>query len=518
MDTIIKELKEQINGTVLHEDTDLKRYRRDQSIYEIQPKCVVLPSSVEDLSKTIELSLDAKIPITPRGGGSGTAGAGLGEGIVIAFGKKEAMTHIVKFDDSKTSPLITVESGAIHDRVQDFLKARGLYLPADPSSGSFCQIGGNIATKASGPHALRHGSIDRYLKHLKFVSNLGEVVDTADESTIPKRMINKLQQLKESIARDEITVKRLRERKNKKIASGYNLFALIEDLPMGELVAQVLVGSIGTLGVVTEATLRTEPYIDGKATVVLPFENLNEAGDAVQYIRDLGVAAIEIISSSTVQMVRTRKNQSFGTLPPDAHLLLVELEGEERFKQIDSVKKIVSDHNYNLKSKPFVAMDEPTQAALWKDRKQLLPAIMNFQPHFKALSVVNDIGIDTQHLANVILDIETVFKKHGLVGAIYGHAGSGNLHLRPVFDIRQPDLTDLIQRLADDVYEVVFRYDGTITAEHGMGRLRAPYLEAEWGETIVRYMRQLKEIFDPSDMLNPGVMFSSRPITEGFRI
>ena len=128
-----------------------------------------------------------------------------------------------------------------------------------------------------------------------------------------------------------------------------------------------------------------------------------------------------------------------------------------------------------------------------------------------------ELRVDVAHLADFILDVEAIFARHDLVAGIYGHAGSGNLHLRPLFDITDLGLPGLLARVADEVYVAVFRYDGTITAEHGMGRLRVPYLAREWGETIIGYMRRVKEVFDPDDLLNPEVMFSDRALTDDLK-
>jgi glycolate oxidase len=512
------DLKKRIGGRVLEDAGDLKRYSRDQGIYRIQPRCVVIPSSIEDIVTAVRIAVEAGVPITPRGGGSGTAGAGLGPGLMIAIDRNGPLNKISNFDPSKSPPEITVDAGLIHSKMQDFLKEKGFYLPADPSSGDISLLGGNIATKASGPHALKHGSIDRYLKHLRFVTARGNWVDTADESTIPGPIIEGILTLRREIRADKETVFQLHRRADRKIASGYNLFAFLKDMPVGELVAQAMVGSVGTLGIITGATLLTEPIVEGKATMVLSFKDLHEAGDAVQYIRTLGVAAIEIISAGTVRIVKARRKHAFETLKASGHLLLVEFEGEQRLRQVNDVKQAIIRHGYRMEAPPYIADDDVSQAILWKDRKLLLPAILNYDPSLKALSVINDVGIDVPRLADFIREVEDIFEQYNLVAAVYGHAGSGNLHLRPLFNVSRPDLRWLIREVADRVYNSVLKHDGTITAEHGMGRLRAPYLETEWGPMITGYMKRLKHLFDPTGILNPEVMFSDRSIVSDLDI
>jgi FAD/FMN-containing dehydrogenase len=198
-------------------------------------------------------------------------------------------------------------------------------------------------------------------------------------------------------------------------------------------------------------------------------------------------------------------------------MLLIEYEGPERHAQIAAVQRLVESRGYQLVAPLITVEEEAEQARLWMLRKALLPTVRGYSRHLKALSVVNDVGVQVEHLADFILDVERIFERHGLMAAIYGHAGSGNLHLRPLFDPHDPDLEVIIQAVADEVYTAAFEYGGTITAEHGMGRLRAPYLEREWGAQITGYMRRVKEIFDPEGFLNPGVMFSDRVLTENMR-
>ena len=172
---------------------------------------------------------------------------------------------------------------------------------------------------------------------------------------------------------------------------------------------------------------------------------------------------------------------------------------------------------FRLARQPVIATADKEREKLWELRKRLLPLISNPTPGVKALAVVNDVGVDPSRLAACIADLQAIFKKLGIRVLIYGHAGNGNLHLRPLFDLTKPGLQGRIQQLADAVYEVIFRHGGTITAEHGMGRLRAPYLRREWGDRLYGYMRELKTIFDPQEVFNPGVMFSDGGMTDHIR-
>jgi len=350
-------LRQRVRGEVLTDEKTLTRYATDQSMYQISPLVVVIPQDLEDVVATVNFGREAGIPLTPRGGGTGTAGAALGRGILLTFSKAGPMNRILDFDEVGGEPRVTVEPGLLHDDLQRFLRQRELYLPADPSSGNICLLGGNIAAKASGPHALKHGSIDRYLGHLQFVTVEGEVVDTADEATIPERIRRGVLALRDEVVADARAVRRLESRQNMKLTSGYNLFTFIRHQRVGDWVAQLLVGSVGTLGVVTQASLRAEPYVEGKATVSLYFRNLHEAGDAVQHIKALDVAAIEIMNYRTIVIVKER-NPDLETPEGESHMLLVELEGPERYEQIARIEQLVRHQGYDLAWPPQIAHDE----------------------------------------------------------------------------------------------------------------------------------------------------------------
>lgn len=515
MDVFVQRLRETVAGDVRDDERTLRRFSTDYSIYDVRPRVVVVPRDVEDIVETVRLAQDAGVPVTPRGGGSSTAGSALGRGIVLALDGACGMNAILGSSEIPAGGTVTVECGVRHDVLQAYLRERGWFLPADPSSDRLCYVGGNVATKASGPHALKHGSIDRYVKSAQVVSADGKVFDSADAASIPATLLTGVTDFRKDLLENRDVAELLRRRRGMKCASGYNLGAALGAHDAAGFLSQLLVGSAGTLGIVTRVVLQVEPYEEGRATTLLFFLSLEEAAAAVCQIREHDVAAIEIMNAEAVRVVRMR--QPGLDLPDgDLNVLLVEYTGHGRHDQMSAVQGHLASAGYRLARPPVTVDGAVEQAKLWRARKSLLPAIRHFMPGMEALSVVNDVGVDVRVLAAFVHDAEKLFRDLRMVAPIYGHAGSGNLHLRPFFDVRSPDLGDTVQRVADAVYAIVRRHGGTITAEHGMGRLRAPYLEGEWG-VAYEYLLRVKQLFDPQGTLNPGVMFSNRPITEDMR-
>jgi len=513
---VAEKLRGLMRGQVLFDHTTLRKFSLDQSIYEIKPRVVVFPEDIEDVGRLVEFAGQEGLPVTPRGGGSGTAGSSLGEGLVMALPDSEYWGRISGFSEARGSANVHAGAGVYHNDLQIHLKERGFFLPADVTSAAISRIGGNIATKASGPHALKYGSIDRFLESIEFVTAEGELVDTADESTIPAGMKTKLAGLEQKIRSDNAARTLLESRRGLKTSSGYNLFAFLDNISIGQKITQLAAGSVGTLGIITSARLRAEVYTRDRAVVLFYFDDLAEAGRAASLLRETDAAAIELISRETIRILRVRTALP-DQLAVDAHMLFVELTGPERQRQIRDLLNRIQHDGYRMSAPPAFAVSDAEIDKIWTVRKQILWLIQHPGPGLRALAVVNDVGVPPARLAAFISEVQQVFSRQETTALVYGHAGNGNLHLRPLFDVSLPDLPGRIRRLADDVYEAVLRHGGTLTAEHGMGRLRAPYLKREWGEALYGYMREIKEIFDPRDILNPGVMFSDAPITDNMR-
>ncbi len=245
--------------------------------------------------------------------------------------------------------------------------------------------------------------------------------------------------------------------------------------------------------------------------LTLPFPTLREAGASVPAFLGEGITAIEIINRQSVVLARGIGPAALPSVP-ESNLLFVEFEGEQGEALSEKVRRKTA--SLPLSGEPLWAETEEEIEKTWAFRKGLYPALMRFGPARRALSVVNDVGVPLETLPPFIEAVEKFFARRKMDLFLYGHAGRGNLHLRPLFDLTAPHLSERIEAVARGIYEIVFKYNGTITAEHGMGRIRAPFLQQEWGEKVYGLMKEVKSIFDPGDLFNPGVMFNDRPITE----
>jgi glycolate oxidase len=501
-----KEIQEKIQGDVRWDKETLETYSTNQSMYRVKPMLVTFPKDEADVVNIIRIARKYRCPVTPRSGGTSLAGASLNTGIIIDF--KKYMNQIVNFVEDDGKHYVICQPGVNHKELQEYIKERGYFLPPDPSSAPICCIGGNVATKSSGAHSVRYGTFDDYVEILEFITADGALVNTLLEETIPEKIQNGLLRLKEKISADEETLEVYKKREGVKTSSGYNLPALIRHNKIGDILAHILVGSVGTLGVFTKIKLKVEKIPEGVATSLIYFRQLDEAMDSVDGIKEIGAAAIELLNYESLKLVRQEKPE-LGIPEEEVHMLLIEFQGSERFDQIKKLEKMISEKGYDIYNDVITETDEKEQLKLWKVRHAILPTLTKFTKgsDLKAHALIEDVGLNIQYLAPFIREASKIFQKYNLIVGMYGHVGTGTIHLRPLINLKDPKHIEMIPNLVDDVYNLLFKYGGTITSEHGMGRNRTMYLEKEWGSAIYNdYMKEVKAIFDPKDLLNPKMM------------
>ncbi|WP_287586931.1 FAD-binding oxidoreductase [Candidatus Borrarchaeum sp.] len=500
-----KEIKEIVQGDVQWDKETLKAYSTNQSMYRVKPMLVTFPKDDADVINIIRIARKYACPVTPRSGGTSLAGASLNTGIIIDF--KKYMNQILDFVEEDGQHYVICQPGVNHKALQEFIKVKGYFLPPDPSSAPICCIGGNVATKSSGAHSVRYGTFDDYVEILEFITIDGILVNTSNEETIPENIQYRLLRLKEKISADDETLNFYKKREGVKSSSGYNLPALIRYSKIGDFLAHILVSSVGTLGVFTKIKLRIEEIPEGVATSLIYFRQLDEAMDSVKGIKEIGAVAIELLNYESLKLVR-KENPKLGIPEEEVHMLLIEFQGLERFDQIEKLERMIVEKGYDIYNEVMTELDEEKQHKLWAVRHAILPTLMKFTKgtDLKAHALIEDIGLKIQYLAPFIREATKIFQKYNLIVGMYGHVGTGTIHLRPLINLKDPKHIEMIPHLVDDVYDLLFTYGGTITSEHGMGRNRTMYLEKEYGSTIYNYMKDVKVIFDPKNLLNPKMM------------
>ena len=490
----------QISGEVLTDEASIKRYSVDMSHYLVKPMMIAVPADQDDIAKIIAYSKEEAIPITPRGAGSNQSGSAVGPGIIVLFSKMNAITK-------RAGRRVKVQPGIIHQQLEHQLNIDELRVPYDPTSSPFCTIGGNVATKASGIRSLKYGTVDSELRSLRFFDTAHGLIVTSQG--LPEKLEEEIIDLKNRLRRDKETMRILDARKNLKSSSGYNLKSFFEHEEPEEIATHLLVGSVGTLGVFCEIELEAVPLPKSTGLYLLFFTSLLEAAGDVVKLKVFEPSAIEVMDSYGVDLLR---NQI--AVPSDCRaVLFVEFDSN-----LDQAGDLMLSHLKEKSIKFLVETDAKKQAALWKTRESMLLWIMNTleTPTRRFPPFADDLAIPIDQMPNFLATIQDVLDRFGTIAVIYGHAGEGNLHVRPM--IAKDNWEENLRSLSDLIFKAALNFGGTITGEHGLGRNRSMYLRNEWGDKVYGYFEQIKKIFDPEGLLNPGVVFTSDDLTKNLRL
>lgn len=414
------------------------------------PSAVVFPASQEDVQKLVKVCYEEEIPIFPRGAGSGLTGGAvptLEKGVVVSF---ERMNRFQVDVDNATA---VVEPGVITYEFQQEVERFGLFYPPDPSSFKYSTIGGNIAENAGGPRCLKYGVTREYVLGLTAVIKEGEVIKTGNP-----------------VIKD---------------VAGYDI-------------TKLFVGSEGTLGLITSAVLKLIPKPKARGTALILFKDLEDVGRVVAKIMTSGIfpSALEFMDRDAIRAVEEFKPVG---LPKDVSaLLLVEVDGspqgvKEDIKAVEGLAKAMG-----LEVK--VAEDEESAEKLWTARKSLGPALGNLRTG----KINEDVVVPRVYLSEAIRDYRKVAEKYGLLMAIFGHIGDGNLHVNLLYDKKNKEEEERAERAVDEVFEITLRYNGSITGEHGVGLTKRKFLEYQFGPVGMEILRGIKKVFDPKNLFNPG--------------
>ena len=447
------------NAFVFTDEESLDKFARDETenLYFL-PDIVIKPRTALEISAIMKICNEKRIPVTPRGAGTGLSGGALPHkgGVVISF---ERMNSILKIDERNLQ--VITEPGVITEVLQNAVKEKGLFYPPDPSSRGSCFIGGNIAENSGGPKAVKYGVVKDYVLNLEVVLPNGDIIWTG---------ANVL-----------------------KNSTGYNL-------------TQLMVGSEGTLGLVTKIVLKLLPFPKYDLLMLVPFNDLQKAGAAVSAIFRAGFipSALELVEINALKIVSKFVDSTVVPVSDgmEAHLI-IELDGNHQeilLTEMEAIAGLLEEFDCG---ELFFADDAQQKAELWKMRRRTAEAVK-----LAGYTIEEDTVVPRAALPDLIKGVKALGAEHNFEVVCYGHAGDGNLHIRIkkegcIHSLNNPEIIPALKAL----FQLVKALGGTISGEHGIGLVQKEYMDIVFDETGMQLMRGIKKLFDPNNILNSGKIF-----------
>jgi FAD/FMN-containing dehydrogenase len=493
-------------GAFRDDDAARAVYAEAAGIQRIWPVAVAVPEDTADLRVLVRWAHDTRTPLIPRGSGSSMAGGAIGAGVIADVSRLRDISPV----DARRHLL--VGPGVLRAEADAAAAARGLRFPIDPSSGAFCTIGGMASTNAAGPHTLKYGSIRPWVAALDciFADGTRAVIRRGQPAppTVPA-----VTRFLENVAPGihAAGAARLQHLGVRKDSSGYAIGAYAHS---GDLI-DLLVGSEGTLAIFAGVELVLAEQPGATASLLAAFPTLETAVDGAQVARDAGAAACELLDRTFLDFVReaARAGETATRLPAETEaVLLIEIEAGSPAAASDGATALSREMHSHGARHVEVALGPEAERALWELRHAASPVLSRLDPALKSMQFIEDGAVPPEHLAAYVRGVRAAMEAHSIRGAIFGHAGDAHIHVNPLIDVRDPAWRTKVHALLADVVALTARLGGTLSGEHGDGRLRAPLEAAMWPEPddpAPRLFRAIKAAFDPRDVLNPGAKIAA---------
>jgi len=501
---IVADLTGLLSGKVLGDRLSLALYSSDASIYQMEPLCVVVPGSEEDVARVVAYARGQGITVTARGAGSGLAGESLGKGIILDMSR--FMNRVIKID--RQAGEVIVEPGVVLEELNRRLASIGKKIGPDPASGARATIGGMIGNNATGAHSLDYGYIGEHIRHLRVVSADGQIVEVGRDGNEP--WADDLWILLRG-NRDLLERARPKCRRN---GSGYNVYPLLAN--GGGNLAELIAGSEGTLAIVTQAKLALVDVPAVKGLLQVNFDSLGKMARAVPSILEHKPAACELMDGGLLSLARQAYKQYRHVLPDGvAASLLVEMTGPSR----DEVARRLRQLRLMVEGLPAEKscigtqeiIESAEQARVWEARKAAVPLLFRNKSASQPVAVIEDVAVDPRQMADYIEGVVAITRRLGVEIAYYGHVADGQLHPRPFFDLHKTEDVKKMRQLAQEVFKLAWSLGGTISGEHGEGLVRVSFIKQQYGNEMYELFRKVKQIFDPDGVLNPGKIINDDP-------
>ncbi|MHC4624225.1 MAG: FAD-binding and (Fe-S)-binding domain-containing protein, partial [Planctomycetota bacterium] len=502
---VTDDLSKVVQGDVWADILHRAAYSTDASIYQIVPGCVVAPRDSADIVAVVKYAGHHRIPVVARGAGSGVAGESLCSGIV--FDMTRYMNKILSVGDGGTSAVC--QPGVVLDDLNRLLSGYGRKIGPDPSTSNRATIGGCVANNSTGAHSLEYGYIGDYVESIEAVLADGSVVEFTNDvdpvqlkddkaASIAKRCFSILADKEAVIARALPGTKRNR--------SGYTIASICHS---GKIdLARLAAGSEGTLAIFTKIGLRTVELPAAKGLLQLEFDSLEKAAEAVPIIVDSGASACELMDRTLIDMARGALPQYRDILPAGAEaVLLVEHAGptdEHVREKIEETRAAVE----SIASGRRTVFDEIEQARLWKSRKDAVPLLDRKKGRKHPVPFIEDVSVGNDRLGEYISGMKEIAQRYQIPVSFYGHAGDGELHVRPYLDLSDPGEVEKMRSIANDVFRLAWSLRGSISGEHADGLVRAAFIRQQYGDEFYELLCEIKKVFDPESLMNPGKIIS----------
>ncbi|WP_122090717.1 FAD-binding and (Fe-S)-binding domain-containing protein [Halalkalicoccus subterraneus] len=544
---LVADLEDRVEGDVRFDEYSRELYATDASAYEVTPIGVVFPTATEDVAAVMAYCADREIPVLPRGGGTSLAGQAVNEAVVLDLSRY--MTDITDVDPDAMRA--RAQTGVTLGELNRTLEPEGIKFAPDPSTADRSALGGAIGNNTTGAHSLLYGKTDAYVEECEAVLSDGSVhtfgeisVEELREEADPEGEV--LERIYAEVVRiidEESDAVAERYPSMKRNVSGYNLDVLVEEASEAQRasedtsgvtastgegsteegvvnLARLLVGSEGTLAIVTEAEVSLEPIPETKSIGLLTYHSLLEAMEDVGPILEHEPAALEVLDGVLVDLARglDEFKDVIGILPDETDtFLLVEFYADSDEERREKVETLLEDRVGEIAFGGYEAYDEETRKDFWKMRKASTPILLSRTGDEKHIAFIEDVAIPPEHLPEYTADFQAIFEDHDTFGSFYAHAGPGCMHVRPLIDTKTAEGVETMVSISDAATDLAVKYGGSVSGEHGDGRARTQWNRKLYGEHLWNVFRDLKTAFDPDWLLNPGSVCGDFDMSENLR-
>ncbi len=519
MDRLEKELcnilpKERVKARLI----DRYAYASDASHFYLLPKAVVQPVSIEEIKRIFEFSHREKINITFRAGGTSLSGQGVTDGILV-----DLSNYWRKVKPGENGETVRVEPAVIGAHVNAAIKKFGRKIGPDPASINVAMMGGILSNNSSGMCCGVVQNSYHTLKYMTFVLPNGLVFNTELPEdykrfeTEAAGIANELRVLRNKILENPALVERIRKKYKQKNTTGYCMNAFIDFEHPLDILTHVIIGGEGTLAFIAEAVMNTVPDLPCKITGMLYFENPEIACNAIFDLKNTGAAALEFMDRASLRSIEDMPGVPalIKDLPGEASAILCEFQEttqEKLLEKFEMAKPVFA--KLALILQPNFTQDAKEQALMWKIRKGMYPSVAGMRARGTS-ALMEDFTFPVERLGEAVVDVQKLFEKYNYEnGIIFGHAKDGNLHFVVSQSFFSKEDIDQYEKFNEDLFDLILnKYDGALKAEHSSGRAVSAFIEKEWGPEAYQIMKRLKNLLDPDNLLNPGIIITEDKLT-----